>query len=137
MIELKQKGFTLAELLGVVVLLGVLAIVAVPPILNQLNNSKNKLSDATLKVLGIAAEQYIDEHSISYPIKAGNIYCIKLRTLVEYGKLDSSILDASTGETIDEETKTIKMTINGFNDYSYELVNTGECSEVKTEDTNS
>ena len=57
--------------------------------------------------------------------------------MVEYGKLYSPILDASTGETIDEETKTIKMTINGFNDYSYELVNTGECSEVKTEDTNS
>ena len=137
MIELKQKGFTLAELLGVVVLLGVLAIVAVPPILNQLNNSKNKLSDAMLKIFSVATEGFVDEHGTQYPIKAGNVYCIKLKTLVEYGKLDSPILDASTGETIDEETKTIKMTINGFNDYSYELVNTGECSEVKTEDTNS
>lgn len=131
---MKQKGFTLAELLGVVVLLGVLAIVAVPPILNQLNNSKNKLSEATLRIFSVATEGYVDEHGMQYPIKNGNVYCIKLKTLVDAGKLKSPILDAGTGDVIDEETKTMKMTINGFNNYDYELVNTGECTEVMTED---
>lgn len=124
---MNKKGFTLAELLGVIVLLGILVTVAFPPLLNQLNKSKDKLSDATLKVLGTAAEQYIDDHSSSYPIKDGNIYCIKLETLVNYNYLKSPIMDASTGEEIDEANNYIKFKINTFNDYDYELVT--ECEE--------
>ena len=40
---MNKKGFTLAELLGVIVLLGILATVAFPPLLNQLNKSKEKI----------------------------------------------------------------------------------------------
>mgnify|MGYP002611039938 CR=1 FL=1 len=100
---MNKKGFTLAELLGVIVLLGILATVAFPPLLNQLNKSKEKLSGATLKVLGTAAEQYIDDHSSSYPIKEGKTYCISLETLVNYNYLKSPIMDASTGEEISEK----------------------------------
>ena len=124
---MNKKGFTLAELLGVVVLLGILATIAFPPLLNQLNKSKEKLSDATLKVLGTAAEQYIDDHSSSYPIKDGKTYCISLETLVNYNYLKSPIMDASTGEEISEKDNYIKFKINKFNDYDYEL--TTECSE--------
>ena len=124
---MNKKGFTLAELLGVIVLLGILATVAFPPLLNQLNKSKEKLSDATLKVLGTAAEQYIDDHSSSYPIKDGKTYCISLETLVNYNYLKSPIMDASTGEEISEKDNYIKFKINKFNDYDYEL--TTDCSK--------
>lgn len=128
---MKRKGFTLVELIGVVVLLGLIAIVALPPILNQLNNSKNKLSAATLKVFSAATEEFVDEHGIDYPIKDGNVYCITLKTLVDYGKLKSPILDASSGDTIDEEAKSMKMTIISFNNYTYDLVDTKDCTEVR------
>ena len=133
---MNKKGFTLAELLGVIVLLGILATVAFPPLLNQLNKSKEKLSDATLKVLGTAAEQYIDDHSSSYPIKDGNVYCISLETLVNYNYLKSPIMDASTGEEISEKDNYIKFKINKFNDYDYELTtNCSEDSSIVSKDT--
>ena len=133
---MNKKGFTLAELLGVIVLLGILATVAFPPLLNQLNKSKEKLSGATLKVLGTAAEQYIDDHSSSYPIKDGNVYCISLETLVNYNYLKSPIMDASTGEEISEKDNYIKFKINKFNDYDYELTtNCSEDSSIVSKDT--
>ena len=133
---MNKKGFTLAELLGVIVLLGILATVAFPPLLNQLNKSKEKLSGATLKVLGTAAEQYIDDHSSSYPIKEGKTYCISLETLVNYNYLKSPIMDASTGEEISEKDNYIKFKINKFNDYDYELTtNCSEDSSIVSKDT--
>ncbi len=133
---MNKKGFTLAELLGVIVLLGILATVAFPPLLNQLNKSKEKLSGATLKVLGTAAEQYIDDHSSSYPIKDGKTYCISLETLVNYNYLKSPIMDASTGEEISEKDNYIKFKINKFNDYDYELTtNCSEDSSIVSKDT--
>lgn len=126
---MNKKGFTLAEVLGVIIILGLLVIVSFPPLLNQLKKSKSTLSDATLKILGTSAELYIDEHPSSYPIKSGNIYCIKLETLVNNGYLKSPILDASSGETIDETTNYVKYTINDINDYDYELVTS--CTENK------
>lgn len=126
---MNKKGFTLAEVLGVIIILGLLVIVSFPPLLSQLKKSQGKLSDATLKVLGTAAEQYVDEHPSTYPIKNGNIYCIKLETLVNSGYLKSPILDASTGEAINESSNYIKFTINNMNDYDYEMVET--CVENK------
>ena len=125
---MKNKGFTLAELLAVIIILGLLVIVAFPPLLNQLKKSQNKLNDATLKILGTAAEQYVDEHGSTYPIVKDNVYCIPLKTLINSGYLKSPILDASSGEAVDEE-QYIKFTINGINKYDYELTNT--CTEIK------
>lgn len=126
---MKNKGFTLAEVLGVIIILGILVIVSFPPMLNQLKKSQNKLNDATLKILGTAAEQYIDNHATTYPMQTGKIYCLKLETLVNAGYLKSPILDAGTGEEIDEKSNFIKFMVDKDNEYkhTYELVT--ECEE--------
>ena len=108
-----KKGFTLVELLGVIVLLGLLTIVAAPPILNQIKKTKGKLSKATERVLSIAAEEYVDDHLTNYPIKDGNVYCITLKTLVDYDKLTPPIIDASSGENISETENVMKVEIIG------------------------
>lgn len=129
---MKEKGFTLVELLGVIVILGLLTIVTVPPLLNQIKKSKDKLSSATIKILSAATEQHIDEHPSSYPIKTGNVYCITLKTLTDYGHLKSPILDASSGDEVNETTNSMKVTINGLNNYKIELVETNNCQENRS-----
>lgn len=129
---MKEKGFTLVELLGVIVILGLLTIVTVPPLLNQIKKSRDRLSSATIKILSSAAEQHIDEHQTNYPIKNGNVYCITLKTLTDYGYLKSPILDASSGDEVNETTNSMKVTINGLNNYKIELVETNKCQENRS-----
>ena len=74
-------------------------------------------TDATLKILGTATEQYIDEHETQFPIVKDNVYCISLDTLVKGGYIKSPVIDASTNETIDEVNNVIKFKINTRNNY--------------------
>ena len=134
---MNKRAFTLAEVLGVIIILGLLVIVSFPPLLNQLKKSQDKLSDATLKILGTAAENYIEDHPSTNPIVTNNVYCINLKTLVDGGYLKSPILDASSGEQISELDYDIEFTINGVNQYEYELKDTAtgsssdKCVETK------
>lgn len=110
-----KKGFTLVELLGVIVLLGLLTIIATPPILNQIKKTKDKLSSATEQVLKIAADSFTDKHLTNYPMKDGNVYCVTLKTLVDYGELTPPIIDASSGDEINQTENVMKVEIVGNN----------------------
>ena len=43
---MKNKGFTLAEILGVIVLLALISIISISQITNRINSTKSKISDA-------------------------------------------------------------------------------------------
>lgn len=56
-----KKGFTLVELLAVIIILSILVIIAVPNISGALNAAKNKLSDVEKKHIEDASERVILE----------------------------------------------------------------------------
>ena len=65
--EDKSGGFTLIELLIVVAIIGILAAIAVPSLLNAVDRGKQKSTMSELRVLGNAVEAYsIDENH--YPV---------------------------------------------------------------------
>ena len=60
--KLNNKGFTLVELLAVVVILVVLMAIAIPNISSSIERSNKKKDDAMQKVIESAGELYVSKH---------------------------------------------------------------------------
>ena len=60
----KEKGFTLIELLAVIVLLAILMVVAVPKILNVIENSKKSAAESSIKLVKDAIRSQVTSGSI-------------------------------------------------------------------------
>lgn len=56
---MKDKGFTLVELMAVIVILGFIALIAVPNVLKTINNSRGKLSSVQESTLERACKNYV------------------------------------------------------------------------------
>ena len=63
----REPGFTLIELLIVVAIIGIIAAIAIPNLLNAIDRSKQKKSMADMRALGTAIESYSVDVNF-YPI---------------------------------------------------------------------
>lgn len=67
---MKNKGFTLVELLAIVTLLGIIAIIAIPVVTNTMSNQKEKLYYDQLNQLIRSAQNWETDHNdilINFP----------------------------------------------------------------------
>lgn len=113
-----KKGFTLVELLGTIVILGIIIIIAFPPILNQIKKSKEGIKETTEILIKDAAKDYIYENT-GYEKIEGISYCIDISTLAENGYLNKKLKDDKYND-INLQNK-IKATYKN-NDYTFEIV---------------
>lgn len=60
--RLNKKGFTLVELLVVIVILGVIMFIAIPSITSSIERSKDKQKEQIIKLIVSAGELYVDKH---------------------------------------------------------------------------
>ena len=70
-----ESGFTLIEVLVVVLIIGILATIALPSFLNQTTKSKDAAAEALAQSAQIAAEAYATDNNGSYAgLTAGILY---------------------------------------------------------------
>jgi len=122
---MKNKGFTLAELLGVMTILVLVTLIAFTPIINSIRNSKNNMSEVTEALIYGAAKIYVSNNSSLFPIVDNGRYCIKLQTLVDSGDLMPNLRDSNNNELIDMNKNVIVIVEN--DKYKYEMDIKGEC----------
>ena len=65
----KRTGFTLIELLIVVAIIGIIAAIAIPNLLNAIDRGKQKKSMADMRAIGTAVESYAVDTNF-YPISS-------------------------------------------------------------------
>ena len=65
----RQSGFTLIELLITVAIIGVIAAVAIPNLLNAINRGKQKRTMADIRAIATAVESYNVDNT-AYPVAA-------------------------------------------------------------------
>ena len=71
--KLIKKGFTLVELIGVIIVLGVIALITYPIIDKSIKNSKEQALERIIDNIEEAAYSYSVKHDIGYPTKKNRI----------------------------------------------------------------
>ena len=116
--KLNNKGFTLVELLAVLVIMIAIASIAIPTINSSLERSKKNQDEKRIKLLESAAELYVSEHKNNF-----NATCLKLSTLVNGKYVDSEAVKDADGK----EFKGVIRVNAAAGDYEY-VTNISESS---------
>ena len=77
----KEKGFTLIELLIVVAIIGIIAAIAIPNLLNAIDRGKQKRTMADMRSIGTAIESYAVDNNF-YPKNMSNVGAAGITTHV-------------------------------------------------------
>lgn len=106
---MKNKAFTLVELLGVIVLLGILSIVIIPKIGDSLENSKETALLTQEEQIKKAAYDFLVEHTEL--LDESDTITLKLGTLKQGGYLPIKLINPKTRKPLSNES-TITITKN-------------------------
>ena len=93
---MNQKGFTLVELLAVIIVIGLLASFALPQVLNQFNNNAGKLSEQQKNLIEESAYSYLLENESKY--KNATKKCVTIKQLVTDDALDETFAKQVFGD---------------------------------------
>ena len=114
-----KKGFTLVELLTVIVVLGIIAAIVVPNVVDTIQNSRVKSCEEQVRMIENAAKRWGTENTLN--IDKDTLEPITVEKLQEQGYLPK-------GEIINPVTKenmtSVQITItydSAYNQYSYTL----------------
>lgn len=98
---MKNKGFTLIELIGSIVILSVIALVAFPAILGLLTSSQEKIDESKKQFVQRAAKEYVEDNINNYPRKTTEpSKNIKVKDLIEQGYIKEKTIDQVKDSTI-------------------------------------
>ena len=119
-----KRGFTLVELLAVMILLGVVSLIAIPSIGKILNRSREKARESTKNELIKAAKEYYADNIRELP-DDGSHKCLSVSEIEENGYISNDdIVDPTTEEKL---TGYVKIYFdNTYNQYTYEYVKSCE-----------
>ena len=82
-----KKGFTLAELLGVIIILGLVGLISLPAVTESLNHYKNKLCNTQVSYMISAAKNWGSDHLLELPDEE-ETKTIKVSDLIKQGYLN-------------------------------------------------
>ena len=86
-----SKGFTMIELLGVIVIIGILSSLAIVSVSRLINNAKNSSDDSLANTLKMASQSYMEANKNEMPKAIGEIVDLKAETLRKSNYITSDL----------------------------------------------
>ena len=117
---MNRKGFTLIELLTVFVILGIIAVIAIPTITSSMQRNKERHDVQRIKLLESSAESYVNDHKNEFfPFLYGedSVCYVKIQTLIDGNYLNDDLV-----KRVDEDKSfsgTVKVSGGSVTQYKY------------------
>ena len=120
---MKKRGFTLAELLGVIVILGLVSLITVPAVTQSIKKYKQDLYDIQIENIITAAKTWASDHILELPDNEGDTYMITIADLQKDGYIKDELQNPVTKDPFKTTAQiTIKRVGKG---YEYSLDESG------------
>lgn len=124
---MKEKGFTLVELLGVLIILVILALLVVPNVSQYFNKFREGTYESQVESIEMAAKSWSVDHGYELPTDEGLALDVSLLTLKEGGYLNLDISNPENPSESFSDYDCVKITkVN--NRYTYEFAKQVNCS---------
>lgn len=123
-----KKGFTLIELIGVIVLIAILTVLATAPINNIIKKSKKELNEDQKKQIILATQNWAIDNKDKLPTRGKNTESIKItiEQLYNEGYLDNEVIDLNKDSKMSicshVNISLIDENKNSGNAYTYEFI---------------
>ena len=118
MYKYKRNGFTLVELMAVIIIISLIALLTFPNIINQIKKSKKSNNEMIEDVIIEQAKKYVSDNEDEFQDDDG--YCLSIDTLVDKGYVNEQLVDINN-----KDTDVIMMIKK--DDFSYKIVNKNDC----------
>ena len=119
---MNSKGFTLVELVAIILILALIFLIALPYIVNSSKENKEKEYNNMVKTLCLAGESYIDANIDlfeEYLQNEGNIITIEISDLIEYGNVEAKTKNPKTDKSVKDDTLSFTVQNDKSLDCSY------------------
>lgn len=114
-----NKAFTLVELLGVIVILGIIGMITTPIVQNTIDKNNTKLCEQQIESFKKAAKNYIASNPFTN-LKKEETTSITVEELIKNGYIEDSELNNPKGGKFSQYSE-VKITYNGTKiTYTYE-----------------
>lgn len=118
---MNKKGFTLVELLAVIVILSILAVISFAIIFKLIDNSRNDIYNSNINTIETAAEKWAAQNSKL--IGKTTPYCLDVDRLVSGGYIKADSLKDPRQKNAGNITGYVKISYdNAYNQYEYKYV---------------
>ena len=124
-----KKGFTLVELLAIIIILGLVVLIAIPEIMNAFNSAKNKISDIEKKHLIDSSEEAVLEiincdmtiTDFNYLFNKNVTTCSEMQELIIGKDIETSVYKLVEKEHFEDKTAKCNGTVIINTDSNYKV----------------
>ena len=118
--KLTKAGFTLAELLGIIIILAVIALISITSITNIMKENKEDLYNIQIDNIIVGAKTWASSHVFELPENDGESITLTLEQLKQAGFVEDDIINPKTNELFSNDLQ-VKIT-KVDNNYKYEVI---------------